>query len=109
MDNQSMMALKIYVDVLNETFKDEYILMSDDKSAYSPEMRKAKHVFYVHQSGRSVFFTYNRMGKFKTNNPILAVVAFFTENFKAGKYDSIDIVRNLARRFNQKPKLAWDK
>ncbi len=36
MDNQSMMALKIYVDVLNETFKDEYILMSDDKSAYSP-------------------------------------------------------------------------
>ena len=71
------MSLKIYVSILNETFKDENILMTNDKSAYSPEMRKAKHVFYVHQSGKSVFFTYNRIQNFKTKNPLVAVLAFF--------------------------------
>ncbi len=80
------MSLKIYINALNESFPNENIRMNNDKSAYSPEMKSAKHVFYVHQSSKRVFFTYNNIKNFKTKNPLLALLAFFTEISKTSKY-----------------------
>ena len=107
MNDPYVMTFKIYLDVLNETFPHENLRMTIDKSAYSPEMKNARHVFYVHQSSKWAFFTYNNIKNFKTKNPLLAVLAFFTEIYKTGKYEHLEVVKNLGKRISEKYKTAW--
>lgn len=80
-----------------------------DRSVFSQDMKNVKHAFYVHQNAKRVFFTYNKIKNFMTKNPLLAVLAFFTEICKSGKYEREDVVRNLYKGFTENCKLAWEK
>lgn len=81
-------------------------MISKNLSVLSSEIKDIKHMFFVHALSSEISFTYNRIRRFITANPLIVVIAFFCEDLKTGKHRDHDIVRNLSKFLKEKSRIS---
>lgn len=75
------------------------MFVRDNLSVLSEQMRKVKHVFLFHKVQNDFSYTYNRIRRFITTNPLVAIMAYFAVDFATNFQRNNRISKQLKRFF----------